>query len=66
MVRMIKCTKQFLQFGTTYVLPMTKLMLAAIAALNRHAAVPGSVPNRYPDDAVRIGTAGMARISAKI
>ena len=38
------------------VLPITKLMEAAIAALNRHVAVPGTNPNRYPELAVRMGT----------
>ena len=47
------------------VLPITKLILAAILALNRHVAVPNTVPNRYPLDAVSIGTAGIARISAR-
>jgi hypothetical protein len=46
------------------VLPITKLILAAILALNRQVAVPNTVPNRYPLDAVNIGTAGIARISA--
>jgi hypothetical protein len=45
---------------------MTKLILAAMTALNRQVAVPGSSPKRYPEDAVRMGTAGMARISASM
>jgi hypothetical protein len=45
---------------------MTKLILAAMTALNRQVAVPGSSPKRYPEDAVRMGTAGIARISANI
>jgi hypothetical protein len=45
---------------------MTKLTDAAMAALNKHTAVPGNNPNRYPEDAVRMGTAGMAKISAKM
>jgi hypothetical protein len=45
---------------------MTKLTLAATAALKRQTDVPGNKPNRYPDEAVRIGTAGMARISARM
>ncbi len=49
-----------------YVLPMTKLILAATTALKRQVAVPGINPNRYPEDAVRMGTAGIARISARI
>jgi hypothetical protein len=45
---------------------MTKLILAAMAALKRHTVVPGNKPKRYPEEAVSMGTAGMARISANM
>jgi hypothetical protein len=45
------------------VLPIKKLMQAAIVALASTTSVPGTRPNRYPLDAVK-GIAGMANTSA--